>query len=45
MRNTAFLILVLTAWSFDIQAQPRFEVDPTWPQSLPDGWILSLIHI
>lgn len=43
MRKMAVLVWVMTAWSFGIQAQPRFEVDPTWPQSLPDGWIFAQI--
>ena len=43
MRNTAILVLVLSAWSLGIQAQPSFEVDTSWPKPLPDRWIFAQI--
>ena len=43
MRNTAILVLILSAWTIGAQAQPRFEVDTTWPQPLPAGWIFAQI--
>jgi len=43
MRNTAILVLILSAWTLGAQAQPRFEVDTTWPQPLPEGWIFAQI--
>lgn len=43
MRNAATLLLLLFAWTLGAQAQPRFEVDPTWPQPLPDRWIFAQI--
>ena len=43
MRNTVALLLLMSAWTLGTQAQPRFEVDPTWPQPLPDKWILAQI--
>ena len=43
MRNTAILVLILSAWTLGAQAQPRFEVDATWPQPLPEGWIFAQI--
>ena len=43
MRNTAIRVLILSAWTIGAQAQPRFEVDTTWPQPLPAGWIFAQI--
>ena len=43
MRNAGTLILLLFAWTLGAQAQPQFEVDPTWPQALPEGWIFAQI--
>src|SRR5260370_34053853 len=35
--------LLLAGWLFPVvsmaQSAPRFEVDPTWPKPLPEGWI------
>jgi len=39
MRMTTLFAIVLMVCSFGLQAQPRFEVDPTWPKPLPEGWI------
>ncbi len=43
MRNAATLVLLISAWTLGAQAQPRFEVDPTWPQALPERWIFAQI--
>ena len=39
MREIAVLLLFLFSWPLAAQDAPRFEVDPSWPGSLPDGWI------
>jgi hypothetical protein len=41
MRNATKLALLLFAWCLTAQAQPRFEIDPTWPQPLPEKWIFA----
>ncbi len=43
MRNTTILALLLSVWSLGAQAEPRFEVDTTWPQPLPERWIFAQI--
>lgn len=43
MRYMASSTVLLFAWALGAQAQPRFEVDPTWPQPLPDRWIFAQI--
>jgi len=43
MHKAASLLLLLFAWTFGVQAQPRFEIDPTWPQPLPERWIFAQI--
>lgn len=43
MHNAAKLLPLLSVWTLCAQAQPRFEVDPTWPQALPEGWIFAQI--
>ena len=43
MRQQARLLLLLFTWTLGAQAQPRFEIDPTWPQPLPDRWIFAQI--
>jgi DNA-binding beta-propeller fold protein YncE len=43
MKNAAKLALLLSAWALSAQAQPRFEVDPTWPKPLPERWIFAQI--
>ena len=43
MRYIETLILFLSILSLSTQAQPRFEVDPSWPQPLPEGWIFAQI--
>ena len=39
MNKIAFVLLSLFSWPLAAQDAPRFEVDPSWPGSLPDGWI------
>ena len=39
MRRIAVLLLCLFSWPLAAQDTPRFEVDPSWPGPLPDGWI------
>ena len=39
MGSRTIFVLLLSAWSLAIQAQPHFVVDPTWPKPLPDRWI------
>jgi DNA-binding beta-propeller fold protein YncE len=39
MRNTIVLGLLFFAWTLTGHAEPRFEVDPTWPRPLPERWI------
>ena len=39
MRSFAVLLLLLFSWPLAAQDTPRFEVDPSWPGPLPDGWI------
>jgi DNA-binding beta-propeller fold protein YncE len=41
MHRAAISILLLSVWGASPQAQPRFEVDPTWPQPLPERWIFG----
>ena len=43
MRYIESLILFLSILSLSTQAQPRFEIDPSWPQPLPEGWIFAQI--
>lgn len=43
MRYAVTLMLFLFTWQAGAQAQPRFEVDPYWPQPLPDRWIFAQI--
>jgi len=43
MRNATILVLLLFPWALGAQAQPRFEIDPTWPQPLPEKWIFAQI--
>ncbi|HEY5622841.1 MAG TPA: hypothetical protein VIV14_03695 [Gammaproteobacteria bacterium] len=43
MRDTAILVVLLSGVSFGAAAQTKFEVDPYWPQPLPDKWILAQI--
>ncbi|HSG66896.1 MAG TPA: hypothetical protein VLD39_17950, partial [Gammaproteobacteria bacterium] len=42
MRYLASSMMLLFACTL-AQAQPRFEIDPTWPQPLPDRWIFAQI--
>ena len=39
MCKIAVLLLFLFSWPLAVQDAPRFEVDPSWPGTLPDGWI------
>ena len=39
MRTVTIPVLLVSVWCLGAQAEPRFEVDPTWPQPLPEGWI------
>ena len=39
MNKIAVVLLSLFSWPLVAQDAPRFEVDPSWPGSLPDGWI------
>jgi len=39
MRSTALSVMALFVISVSAQAEPQFEVDPTWPKPLPDTWI------
>ena len=39
MRNTAIQILFLALVSLTTHAEPRFMIDPSWPQPLPNNWI------
>ena len=41
MHYAALLALLLSVWTLDSLAQPRFEIDPTWPQPLPEEWIFG----
>ncbi len=43
MRTPMSLFVLLAAWTIGAQAQPKFAVDPTWPQPLPDKWIFAQI--
>lgn len=43
MRTIRSLMIVLAIWSIGATAQPTFEVDTSWPQSLPAGWIFAQI--
>jgi hypothetical protein len=47
-RGIVMMGLAATAWQQPIVAPalaepPRFQVDPTWPQPLPDKWIIGVI--
>jgi DNA-binding beta-propeller fold protein YncE len=35
------LVLLLSIWAVSAHAQPRFEIDPKWPQPLPPQWIFG----
>src|SRR5581483_6843113 len=39
MNRTVLLPLLLFPFISAAQAQPQFEVDPSWPKPLPEGWI------
>ena len=39
MRKLMSPLLMLLFWSLPTEAQPQFEVDPTWPKPLPETWI------
>jgi DNA-binding beta-propeller fold protein YncE len=39
MRYLALIALCAAAVSPTARAEPRFEVDPTWPRPLPERWI------
>ena len=39
MKRLALSATWLLSLALFAQAQPRFEVDPTWPQPLPEKWI------
>jgi len=39
MRKLMSPLLMLLFWSLTTEAQPQFEVDPTWPKPLPETWI------
>jgi hypothetical protein len=41
MRYLASSMVLLSAWVLNAQAQPRFEVDATWPKPLPEEWIFG----
>jgi DNA-binding beta-propeller fold protein YncE len=41
MRNKVSLVLLLSVWAVSAHAQPRFVIDPTWPQPLPERWIFG----
>ena len=43
MQRAPTLLVLLFACTLGAQAQPRFEVDPTWPQPLPERWIFAQI--
>jgi DNA-binding beta-propeller fold protein YncE len=35
----SFLALCLSALALSAQTPPRYEVDPSWPKPLPEGWV------
>jgi len=39
MQKTSFVAFFLFSMAAAAQDVPRFEVDPAWPKSLPQGWI------
>ena len=39
MKRLVLLAVWLSPLALFVQAQPRFEVDPTWPKPLPEKWI------
>jgi DNA-binding beta-propeller fold protein YncE len=41
MPNKVSLVLLLSVWAVSAHAQPRFEIDPKWPQPLPEQWIFG----
>jgi len=43
MYKTTFMALFLFSSTLAAQQAPRFEVDPTWPKPLPQGWINAQI--
>jgi DNA-binding beta-propeller fold protein YncE len=38
------VLVMPAAPAMHAQAPPRYKVDPAWPKTLPDNWILSNIH-
>ena len=39
MKRLVLLAVWLSPLALFVRAQPRFEVDPTWPKPLPEKWI------
>lgn len=39
MRHATFIVMFAAAACLSARAEPRFEVDPSWPKPLPERWI------